>query len=156
MRLCLSLLPLLAACTDGNDRDWFLFNAEGDVIEVRVTAGAETGEAVSIDLHSTTGAVVIGSAVLDPGSGPVGTEHRLTVEVGDTWQEDVGRVAVSADSGERGVEQFELRQDSADHGFWVLDLTSAGSEGETRTDQLTVQLFQERPVEEPLDTAAAE
>ncbi|TNE89246.1 MAG: hypothetical protein EP330_12480 [Deltaproteobacteria bacterium] len=144
----------LAGCTDGTDTDWFLFNSEEDVIEVQVTAGSETGDAVTIDLHSTTGAVVIGTAELTPGSGPVGTEHRLVVQVGDTWEEDVERVTVSADAGERGTETFLMNQDSADHGLWVLDLQSAGSEGEIRTDRLTVQLFQEQPVEEPVDTAA--
>ncbi|MCO4747750.1 MAG: hypothetical protein KC912_23340 [Proteobacteria bacterium] len=126
------------------------------MIDVEVTDSSEAGEAVTIDLHSTTGAVLIGSAVLDPGSGPVGTEHSLIVDVGDAWQEDVGRVAVSADSGDRGVELFELRQDSADHGVWVLTLTSSGVEGEARTDQLTVRLFQEQLVPEPIDTAASQ
>lgn len=144
----------LSACTSGTDTDWFLFNSEDDTMEIQVTASEELGEAVAIDLHSTTGAVIVGSATLTPGSGPVGTVHELVVEVGETWAEEVGLVSVSADAGERGTESFDLRQDSADHSLWVKSLQSSGTAGESRTDVLTVQLFQRQPVEEPRDTAS--
>ena len=127
----------------------------GPWLEIEVTAGDELGEPLSIDLNSTTGAEVVGSATATPGSGPVGTEHALRVEVLEAWEDQVTRVAVSADSGSRGTELFELRQDSADYGLWVLDLRSSGEEGEARQDIWTIQLFQEQVVQEPLDTAVA-
>ena len=146
---------LAAGCETGPGTEFFLFNSEEDRLEIEVTAGDELGEPLSIDLNSTTGAVVVGSATATPGSGPVGTEHALRVEVLEAWEDQVTRVAVSADSGSRGTELFELRQDSADYGLWVLDLRSSGEEGEARQDIWTIQLFQEQVVQEPLDTAVA-
>jgi hypothetical protein len=143
----------LGGCTSGTDNDWFLFNSENDTIEVRVTEEENLGDPVTIDLHSTTGAVVVGSATLTPGSGPVGTTHDLVVEVGETWAEQVGLVSVAADSGDRGVESFDLRRDSAALGLWVKSIESSGVAGESRTDVLTIQLFQEEITAEPRDTA---
>jgi len=120
--------------------DWVRFNGD-DQVDVEVTADPEPGDPVSIDLTSTTGAVVIGTATVDPGSGPVGTDHVVTVLVDEAYSGDVGRVVVSTDAGSRGVEDHTLQQDSADHGLWVRTLTSQGAEGEERTDTFTFELF---------------
>jgi hypothetical protein len=133
---------LLAGCDGGDDTSWARFNAD-DTVQVEVTASEDLGEAVSADLHSTTGARVVGSVVVDPGSGPVGTDHEVTVEVLDEWEDEVGRVTVRTDAGERGVEDHELWRDSADHGLWVRTLTSVGVEGEERTDTFSVRLWVE-------------
>lgn len=132
-------VAVLSACNA--EPEWVPFNAEGETVELRVTAEEALGAAATRDLNSTTGAVVVGSVTVDPGSGPVGTDHRITVRVLDTWAEIVRRVTLDVDSGARGLESFELEQDSADLGGWVVSLTSLGDPGETRTDVITVGLF---------------
>ncbi len=148
----LLLLTLLGGCEATEEVDWVRFNSD-DTLEVQVVDSEELGDAVEADLYSTTGAVVVGQASVDPGSGPVGTDHLVTVEVLDAWQDMVGLVTVQTDSGERGVEEHELVQDSADHGMWIRTLTSAGAEGEERTDTFTVLLWAEDPDAEAADTA---
>lgn len=138
---------------DRNDLFWAQFNAEGDQLEILV--GAPVGPPVTADLHSSTRQHVIGQAVVDPGSGPVGTLHRLVVRVGDEFDPDlqdggaetiverVGRVSVDVNSGRLGVERFDLRQDSAARQTWVLELESLGDPGaEPRTDVFTILLWE--------------
>ena len=84
---------------------------------------------------------MVGTAVLTPGGGPVGTEHQLVVEVADTWQGQVEEVVISIDSGDRGVEEFTLKRDSADPGYHQIDIISVGDEDEIREDIMTIQLF---------------
>ncbi len=133
---------LLTGCSSDDEIIWLRFNAD-DAVQVEVTASDTLGDTVSGELYSTTGAVLVGSVVVDPGSGPVGTDHEVVVEVLDDWEELVGKVTVLTDSGERGTEEHELWRDSADHGLWVRTLTSAGSEGEQRTDSFSVRLWSE-------------
>jgi hypothetical protein len=121
--------------------EWVRFNAEAETVELKVTAEDALGAAVSRDLNSTTGAVAVGSIAVDPSSGPVGTDHRITVRVLDPWDLAVQRVTVDIDSGARGVETFELVQDSADLGGWVVSVTSLGEPAEVRTDTITPSLF---------------
>lgn len=124
---------------------WVQFNGDEDVIDVPVTAEDELGPAVTIDLTSTTGEVVVGSATVDPSSGPVGSSHRLTVNVLDSFADTVTKVEVEADAGARGVQTLTLEQDSADAGVWVLDVTSQGVVGEVRTDSFTFLLWSAEP-----------
>ena len=135
-------LPALLGTVCQRGEDWTRFNAD-DRVEVQVTAtGTEPGPAVETNLTSTTGGTVVGSAEVDPGSGPVGTDHQVWVRVADAWEDTVTRVSVEIDSGERGVETFELERDSADHGLWWLQIASEGAEGETRTDTFEFQLWE--------------
>lgn len=145
MRTVLIALLLAAGCKK-SDTEWIRFNGESDDLSIEVTASADLGDEVSIELSSTTGTVVVGEAYVDPGSGPVGTDHELFVDVFDDYEEEVGLVTVITESGERGEEEYELRQDSADHGHWVLTLTSLGEEGEVRTDTFTIALWSEEVV----------
>ena len=117
------------------------FNAEGESVEVRVTADTALGEPVSLELMSSTGTVVVGTASVDPGSGPVGTDHQVLVIVDDAYEAEVDQVSVTTDAGDRGTEVHDLVQDSADHGFWTRTLTSFGTEGEERVDTFTFDLF---------------
>lgn len=130
---------LFAGCELGGEDD-VRFNAD-DAVDVHVTAEADLGEAVSAVLRSTTGSVEIGSVTVDPGSGPVGTRHGITVLVTDDYEDDVTRVVVTMDSGDRGVEDVTLIQDSADHGLWWREVVSSGTEGESRTDTFRVALY---------------
>lgn len=132
-------LCALVGCSGGKTT-YDRFNAD-DFVTVQVTASADLGEPVSVDLVSTTGAVIIGTATVDPGSGPVGTDHTVTVDVLPDYAEDVAKVVIQTDAGARGVEDHDMIQDSAEHGRWWRVLTSMGETGEVRTDTLTFQLF---------------
>lgn len=129
----------LAGCP-GDEEEWSRFNAATDVLEVQV--GAEIGDPTTIELHSTTGSNVVGEATITPGSGPVGTDHELTVMVAPGYEDAVERVSVQTDAGDRGIEVHELVQDSAEHGLWWRILTSVGETDETRTDTLEIQLWE--------------
>jgi hypothetical protein len=135
-------LMLLSSCKKDDEVTYVQFNQTGDIVEVLVTDGDALGDVVDVVLQSSTGTVDVGTASVDPGSGPVGTDHELMVVVDDQWQDVVTHVTVLAEAGDRGTEEYTLRQDSADHGVWVLTLTSLGAESESRTDSFTLQLWQ--------------
>lgn len=137
------LSGLLAQFSCGGDpeEEWARFNAE-DNVSIEVTVELDLGLAVEGELRSTTGTTSLGSILVDPGSGPVGTDHELSVLIDDEFEEFVGRVTVLADAGERGQDEYELRQDSANHGLWVVTLTSMGESGEVRTDTFEVALWE--------------
>ena len=140
------VVPLLAAglfdCA-GNGIDWVRFNDADDGIQFEVTTALDRGDPITSELHSTTGAVVVGTVTISPGSGPVGTLHTVIVEIADDYEEIVGRVTIAVDAGNRGLDDFEMLRDSADHGFWELELESSGVLGESRTDAFEVRLFEE-------------
>lgn len=142
-----SVLVGLAACSKEVETEWVQFNAPDDLVSVEVGA-SEEGEAVSADLHSTSGSVVIGSGAVSPGSGPIGTEHEVTIVLDDEYEAIVTRATVRLDAGERGVDEYEMDQDSADHGRWWVVLTSVGEDGETRTDTVTFRVWEEVVVDE--------
>lgn len=142
--LCLGIL----GCQQDEETVWVQFNATDDQLEVEITAAEDLGEAVSTELSSTSSTVVVGSASVDPGSGPVGTDHLVEVDVDFEWEDIIDRVSVRTDSGERGVDEYDLKRDSADHGHWWIELTSVGEEGEERVDVLTFRLWEQVAVEE--------
>ncbi|MEZ4319751.1 MAG: hypothetical protein R3F61_19705 [Myxococcota bacterium] len=121
------------------------FNNEADTVQIEIAPG-ELGPPVTFDLTSNTGAVMVGTATVDPGRGPVGTNHLLLIEVFDDWEERIELATITSD-GERGSEEYNLRQDAADPGFFDLTLTSLGAEGEARTDTWTITLWE--PVDAP-------
>jgi hypothetical protein len=137
---------LSSACGDSEEKTYNLFNSDSDFFEVEIGLAEETDD-LSLDLHSSTGQVIVGSANLSPAGGPVGTTHRLVVEVANEWEEDVSRVVLNIDSGERGQKEYILDRDSADAGYHQIDVQSVGDEGETRTDVFTIQLFVENGVQ---------
>ena len=139
-RACSGLVFLLAGCTP-DESPWSAFNGEGESVEVAVTASDDLGDPVSVDLFSTTGAVPVGTGTVNPGSGPVGTDHDVTVIVEEAFEGEVLRVTVETDAGDRGVDEHELIQDSAEHGLWWRSLTSSGEEGEERTDTFMFHLW---------------
>jgi hypothetical protein len=138
------LLVLVAAvgCNKKDDVTYTQFNAQDELLEIDV--GAETKEpARSIVLYSTTGEVSVGTAEVDPGGGPIGTEHEVVVIVEDAYENVVDRVSVRTDSGDRGEDEYDLDPDSADEGFYKTILVSVGEPGEVRTDTLTIRLWDE-------------
>lgn len=136
----LLLLPVLLACDKEEEVTYSQFNGTADTLVIQVGAAEELA-AVTADLTSSTGEVVVGSAEVDPGGGPIGTEHEIVVEIADDYEHIVDRVSVRLDSGSRGEDEFELEQDSADEGVWKLALVSAGSADEVREDTLTVRCW---------------
>ena len=133
----------LVACDGGSDED-VRFNAD-DQVTVGVVAGTELGDDVTGDLHSTTGAVTVGTGTVSPGSGPVGTLHTVTIRVAEEFADAIASAGVITDAGERGVEEVSLLQDSADNGLWWREITSVGVEGEERTDTFTFTLYTPAP-----------
>lgn len=142
MRTFATLLWVSAVGCPDSDVEWARFNATDDQVEVALTTSDTVGDPVSTELHSSTGAVVVGTGTVDPGSGPAGTRHTVQVDVADAYQETVGRVSVFVDAGARGREEFELERDSADIGYWQLEIESYGDAGESRTDTFAFRLWQ--------------
>lgn len=133
---------LFFACEESEEGNYDLFNSETDQFEVSVGI-EEEAEALIIELHSSTGQVIVGTATLSPGGGPVGTEHQLVVEVEDTWETEVSKAILVIDSGDRGEKEYLLNRDSADAGYHQVDIQSVGDVGEVRTDIFTIQLYVE-------------
>jgi hypothetical protein len=133
-----AMLAGIGSCLDKNAY-WAPYN--GDADEVAVDVGVPEEDARTADLVSTTGSTAIGQATIEPGAGPVGTEHTLTVILDDDFSEDVGRVTVEASSN-RGLTTHELMQDSAQAGLWVVDVTSLGEDDEVREDTFRFILWQ--------------
>jgi hypothetical protein len=151
-------LPLLLVVLVGCPEDeivWVQFNADKDqTITVQVLPeGSPEGEPVIIDLLSNLSTTVVGTATVDPGSGPIGTNHLLTVAVDDEYEEMVGRASVEVKSeavsdldgdGEpdaRDSDGYDLRRDSADPGMYAITLQSLGAADEQREDEFTIRLW---------------
>ncbi|MCB9665533.1 MAG: hypothetical protein H6732_15585 [Alphaproteobacteria bacterium] len=134
---------LLGACDTGPTTQLVRrqFNGE-DEVPLQVTAKGPVGEAREVDLTSTTGETVIGTLTIDPGSGPVGTVHRVTVRVGAAWADRIEEAELEADAGERGARTLAFEPDSADERLWVLNLKSVGTDGEARKDVFRVYLYE--------------
>ena len=143
MRSWFWLLCAVAACGEVVEAVWVQFNGDNDIVQVDVTAeGSTPGPAIEQDLLSTTGGSVIGAVTVDPGSGPVGTLHRVEVRLDKAYGPSVQRATVTFDAGDRGSETFEMVQDSADVSLWVLELRTYGTPDEQRSDTMTVELFE--------------
>lgn len=148
MIAALFFAALVPTSCEGGSTSWSRFNATDDALVVQVTASADLGDARVVALYSNTELVQVGQASVTPGSGPVGTEHQLVVQVDAPWDAQVQRATVTVQS-ERGVDAtFELTQDSASAGMWVIGVRSGGVLGEERTDTWSIAL------EEPDVTAA--
>jgi len=130
----------LVACDTTASTSWVQYNADGDSVTVSVGV-AELLPAVSTTLLSSTGEVEIGSAQVDPGGGPIGTTHTVLVTVAEAYSADVERVSVRLDSGDRGVDEFDLDADSTGTGIFKRELQTVGDEGETREDTVTFRLW---------------
>lgn len=142
MRSIVLIGAMFRNCGDNVSTEWQRFNGLDDQVIVEVVPDVEPGVSVTADLTSTTGETIVGEVRVSPGSGPVGTAHRVVVEVGATWEDDVGRVDIEVQSQGRDTRVLEMEQDSADAGTWVLDLRSYGTQDESRTDVFRVRLYE--------------
>ena len=140
-----TLLLALAACTKDQDEfPYRAFNATDQVLTLCVGAGEGCEPVPQVVLLSTNSSTEVGEATVDPDSGPVGTIHRFEVTVDLEWVETVALAQVELD-GERGSQTWDLRQDSADHGNWVIEIESLGDPDEQRTDTATLLLWELLP-----------
>ncbi len=151
MPLILSLAFALMGCNRDEEVTYTQYNHEEDSLAVEVGV-AELLASVDIDLHSSSGEVVIGSASVDPGGGPIGTEHEVVVIISDDYQDDVDRVSARLSSPNRSEDEFELDQDSADEGYYKTILQSVGDDGEVRTDTVTVRVWEAIPDEDDTES----
>lgn len=141
-------LALAVGCSQDDEIVYEQFNATDDTIEVEVGA-EELLPARTEPLFSSTGEVEIGQVTVDPGGGPIGTNHDVVVIVTNEdpqfWASEIDRVSVRTsppdDARAIAEDEYDLRQDSADEGYWKITLESVGDPGEVRTDTLTVRLW---------------
>ena len=140
MRALAPMLLALIACKGDDEVQYTRFNGDDDVLVVEVGV-SDLLDPVETVLTSSTNEVEVGLAWVDPGGGPVGTDHGVVVQVYDVYQSEIDRVTVRARSPGRGEDEYALTQDSADEGVWKINLTSVGAEGESRSDELQVLLW---------------
>ena len=146
---CAPFCIVLSMGCDGEKKlVWSQFNGTDDALRIDVGGALPAADPVvcddglaCIELHSRVQDAVVGDATVEPSSGPVGTEHRVIVVVGDEWADLVDRVTVAVD-GNRGVGIFVLERDPANIGAWGLSLESLGLKNEAREDVWTVELWQ--------------
>ena len=131
----------LVACNKDDEITYVQFNAKNDTFAIEVGVPEEL-PAVEGELHSSTGEVVVGTVEISPGGGPIGTTHSIVVKIDNENEDQVDRVTVRTDSPGRGEDEYKLTQDSADEGYYKTKLESVGAEGEERTDELTIRLWQ--------------
>jgi hypothetical protein len=136
------LLVAASGCNKDSAPTYTQFNEDDENLTIDVGA-AKKEPAKSIELYSSTGEVTVGIATVDPGGGPIGTEHVIVVEVENAYENIVDRVSVRTNSAERGEDEYDMDPDSADEGFYKLTLVSVGKPGEVRTDTFTIRLWDE-------------
>jgi hypothetical protein len=140
------VLPVVWALLNGcssaeDDFPYVQFNALNEALTICIGDDPACTPTPSLALQSTNGSTEVGTATVDPPSGPVGTVHQIEVDVLDAWQETVALVQVTV-TGERGEQSWDLRQDSADHGNWLVEIESLGDPQESREDTATLLLWE--------------
>ncbi len=142
------LLLSAVACNKDEGIQYDQYNSTNDTMSLQVGTDVLL-DPIEIPLMSSTGQVEVGLARVDPGGGPIGTNHDFVVEVYDEYQDVVDRASVRLSSQRRGADEYDLEQDSADEGVYLITLESEGSEGEVREDMLTFRLWTISPNQEP-------
>ncbi len=142
--LPLLITALLVGCNRDEEIEYEQFNANDDTIEIEVGVD-ELLDFRRADLRSSTDSVDIGWVEVDPGGGPIGTNHVVSVEVFDAWAGEGDRVSVRTtppdDDREIAEDEYDLVQDSADEGYYKITLESVGDPGEVRTDTFTIRVW---------------
>lgn len=146
--LLLGLLVVGSACNRDDEIVYEQFNSEDDTIQVEVGVD-EVLDARSELLYSSTGEVEIGVVTVDPGGGPIGTNHAVVVQIYNEdpyfWASEVDRVSVRTvpqdDARDIAEDEYDLEKDSADEGFYKITLESVGEPGEVRTDTFSIRVW---------------
>jgi hypothetical protein len=135
------VLLTLLGCAEEDVVEYEQLNSSEDALEIQVGLQEESA-ALTLDLNSNTGAFVVGTATIEPGGGPVGTLHTLTVLITDEdLANKVDLVSVITSAQGRSDEEFDLVADSADETFFRTELVSVGGDEEQRTDLLYVRVL---------------
>ena len=141
----------LFSCSDEGELSYLQFNSVDDQISISVGSDDLLPD-ISIPLYSSTGTIEVGTTVVSPGGGPFGTEHTITVEVFDDYEDKVSYASIRTIT-DRGNETYTMNVDSADEGLYVLNLVSVGVESEAREDVFYVSLYRREDItEENIDT----
>jgi hypothetical protein len=135
-------LVALVACKKDDEIVLTQFNGDDDILVVCVGEDSGCVPVGEIDLHSTNGSTLIGTASVDPPSGPVGTLHTVSVDVDDEWEDEVLLVTAQFLS-DRGEQTWDMQQDSANHGNWEVEVESLGEPDEVREDAIKLRLYQD-------------
>lgn len=136
----------LFSCSNEGEFSYLQFNSVDDQVSIPVGVD-ELLPDTSISLFSSTGSIEIGTANVSPGGGPFGTEHTITVEVFDNYEDKVSFASIRTMT-DRGNETYTMNVDSADEGLYVLNLVSVGVETETREDIFYVSLYRREDISE--------
>src|SRR5687768_5219617 len=114
-------LAVVAGCK-GDDITWIEFNAADETLVIEVLpAGELPGEPITLDLMSNLGLTNVGTATVDPGLGPVGTLHKVSVDVFDAYEAIVGRVTVDVQSEAVADLDDDGEKDSRGEGLYELE-----------------------------------
>lgn len=140
-----AVLAGLSGCEAADEAVWEDYSSGDDTVEVLVGTECDPAPCAPVEttITSTTGAVEVATGSVDPGGGPIGTIHTVSVFVYEEFDPDVGRVTVTTNSGKRGEDEYDLDRDSAGQGYWLLEIQSVGEQDEVRTDTLAFHLYQE-------------
>jgi hypothetical protein len=145
-------LFILAACDVESEDEYERFNSMDDAVTISV--GVEEPLApIELELMSSTNEVGVGVVSIDPGGGPIGTEHLVRIEVYSEYAHRVDRASVEIHSDQRGVRGEDLIADSAAEGVFRLSLVSYGEDGEIRDDTFQIQLWDVINDDDQLDTS---
>jgi hypothetical protein len=136
------------ACNQDEGIQYDQYNAGNDRLTIQVGI-EDLLDPEEIPLMSSTGQVEVGLARVDPGGGPIGTNHEIVIEVYDAYQEVVDRASVRTQSRSRGEDEYDLEQDSADEGVYLVTLQTEGAADEIRDDTLTFRLWTIAENQEP-------
>jgi hypothetical protein len=136
------------ACNKDEGIQYDQYNAGNDRLTIQVGI-EDLLDPEEIPLMSSTGQVEVGLARVDPGGGPIGTNHEIVIEVYDAYQEVVDRASVRTQSNGRGEDEYDLEQDSADEGVYLVTLQTEGAADEIRDDTLTFRLWTIAENQEP-------
>ena len=150
LAVLLTLSASAVACNKDEGIQYDQYNASSDRLRIQVGV-EELLEPIQTSLLSSTGQVEVGLARVDPGGGPIGTSHEIVIEVFDAYQDVVDRASVRTSSPGRGEDEYDLDQDSADEGVYLITLESEGELDELREDTLTFRLWTISENQEPAE-----
>ena len=161
--LGLVLSPL--GCRNNTSQYELLSNEDSDCLTVQVaptgddddSAGDDddsaADETTSINLTPLAGIFdldVLGTASLEPASGPAGTEFNISVVLEDTGASQgnpttaVDRATLVAENGSLALDVLEMDPSPVDERLWTITVVAGGDPATTiREDRLCVGLYTE-------------
>ena len=131
--------------------NYALFNCEDDasliyvgtedVISDEACDGIDTINLLSSSCYIGENSNPVGSAAITPCGGPIGTEHKIVVQVNPLYGDQVDRASVRIHSDGRGTEEFDLDADADNNRLYKTSIISVGRDDEQRTDTIEFRLW---------------